>query len=91
MLVFNAEEEVPPPMAPNLLPKNVMAMFNEWDLFPDLVKQNMSFIQYLNRKRETERQQQDKRPRAPNKVLKNVMNKLSLPTFDGGNKTFARA
>ena len=48
MLVFNAEGEVPPPPPPNLLPNNVIAVYDEWDLFHDPIKLNMSFVQYLN-------------------------------------------
>jgi hypothetical protein len=39
-----AEEEVAPPAATRLLPDNVMATYNEWDLFPDPVKQNLTFV-----------------------------------------------
>jgi len=53
MPVFSAEKEVAPPAAPNLLPDNVMAMYDEWDLLPDLVKQDLSFVQYLNQKIES--------------------------------------
>lgn len=87
----NAEEEVAQSVAPGLLLGNVMAMYDEWDLFLDQVKLNFSFVEYMNQKRENERPQQDKRPRAQNRDLKHAMNKSSLPTFDGSNKTSARA
>ena len=48
MSSFNVEEEVAPPVAPNLLPDKVMAMYYKWDLFLDLVKQNLSYVRYLN-------------------------------------------
>ena len=67
-----------------------MAMFDEWDLFPDPIKQNLTFVQYLNQKREADRQQRDRRPRAPNRDLKHAMNKLTLATFDGSSQTAAR-
>ena len=38
MPVFNAKEEAAPPTTPNLLPDNVMAIYDEWDLFPDPIK-----------------------------------------------------
>ena len=47
MTVFNVEDAAPPTI-PNLLPDNVMTMFDEWDLFPDPIKQNLTFVQYLN-------------------------------------------
>ena len=50
----NAEEEVVQPAATGLLPNNVMAVYHEWDLFLDLVKQNLTFVQYMNQKREAE-------------------------------------
>lgn len=87
----DAKEEVAPPTATGLLPDNVMAMYDEWDLFPDPVKQNLTFIQYLNQKREAKRSQPDRRPRIQNRDLKHAMTKLSLPTFDGSSKTSARA
>ena len=60
-------------------------------MFPDQVKQNLTFVQYLNQKREVDRQQQERRPKALNRDLKHVMNKLTLPTFDGNGQTSARA
>ena len=76
----NVEEEVAQPTAAGLLPDNVMAIYNEWDLYLDLVKQNLTFIQYMKQKMESERTQQDKRPRAHNRDLKHAMNKFS-PQF----------
>ncbi len=41
----NAEEEVAQPAATSLLLDNVMAMYDEWDLFPNPIKQNLTFVQ----------------------------------------------
>lgn len=87
----NAEEEVAQPAAPALLPDNVMTIYDEWDLFLDPVEENLTFVQYMNQKREVERPHQDRRPKMQNRDLKHAMNKLTLPTFDGSNRTSARA
>lgn len=42
----NAKEEVAQPAGPALLPNNVMATYDEWDLFLDPVKQNLTFVQF---------------------------------------------
>ena len=87
----NAEEEVAQPATPILLPDNIIAIYDEWDLLPDPIKQNLIFNQYMNQKREAGRPQHDRRPRMQNRDLKHAMNKLTLPTFDGSSKTTARA
>ena len=87
----NAKEEVAQPATPALLLDNIIAIYDEWDVLPDPIKQNLTFNQYMNQKREAERPQHDRRPRMQNRDLKHAMNKLTLPTFDGGNKTTARA
>ena len=44
VFVGNNAEEVAQPAAPTLLPDNVMTMYDEWDLFPEPVKQNLTFV-----------------------------------------------
>ena len=41
----NAEEEVAQSATPTLLPDNIIAIYDEWDLLPDPIKQNLTFNQ----------------------------------------------